>query len=423
MNVTLWTGGIGTIKVKDELKKAVWEVVEREPVLDIHTHLFPPQFGSLNRWGIDELLTYHYLIAELFRSSEITPEAFWKMDRPRQAEAIWEALFLRNTPLSEAAHGVVTVLTAFGLDPRSLELEEIRQFFRDQTPEEHLERVLELSRVEGIVMTNDPFDPQEKAYWEKKTPFDSRFRAVLRLDGLLDWEQAVQRLPADGFRVDRELGAKSFDECRRFLALWIERMKPLYLAASLPHDFRFPEDSPRGKLLEEVILPSCREHDLPFALMIGVRRQVNPLLREAGDGVGKADIEAVLRLCRDAPENRFLVTMLSRENQHELCVAARKFSNLMIFGCWWFLNNPSIVEEITRERLELLGPTFVAQHSDARILDQLVYKWRHFRRLLSDVLYRTYESLLEDGWPVTRDEIQRDTQRLFSENFKKWVRL
>ena len=51
--------------------------------------------------------------------------------------------------------------------------------------------------------------------------------------------------------------------------------------------------------------------------------------------------------------------MLSRENQHELCVAARKFANLMPFGCWWFLNNPSIVSEITRERLELLGPTFI----------------------------------------------------------------
>jgi hypothetical protein len=27
----------------------------------------------------------------------------------------------------------------------------------------------------------------------------------------------------------------------------------------------------------------------------------------------------------------------------------------MPFGCWWFLNNPSLVEEITRERIEMLG--------------------------------------------------------------------
>ena len=53
-------------------------------------------------------------------------------------------------------------------------------------------------------------------------------------------------------------------------------------------------------------------------------------------------------MCREHADNRFLVTMLSRENQHELCVAARKFGNLMPFGCWWFLNNPSLIDEITR---------------------------------------------------------------------------
>ncbi len=51
--------------------------------------------------------------------------------------------------------------------------------------------------------------------------------------------------------------------------------------------------------------------------------------------------------------------MLARENQHELCVTARKFPNLMIFGCWWFLNNPSLIEEITQMRLDLLGLSMI----------------------------------------------------------------
>jgi len=90
--------------------------------------------------------------------------------------------------------------------------------------------------------------------------------------------------------------------------------------------------------------------------------------------VGKADITVVEHLCSEYPRNKFLVTMLTRENQHELCVAARKFRNLLVFGCWWFLNNPSLVEEITRMRFELLGVSVIPQHSDARVLDQLVYK-------------------------------------------------
>ena len=155
--------------------------------------------------------------------------------------------------------------------------------------------------------------------------------------------------------------------------------------------------------------------------MAGVRRSVNPELREAGDGLGRADVSAIERLCAQYPEIRFLVTFLSRENQHELCVAARKFNNLMPFGCWWFLNNPSIVTEITRERLELLGQSFIPQHSDARVLEQLIYKWKHARRQIADALSSSYEQLLQNGRAVTREEIARDVRRMFEGNFNEWV--
>ena len=89
----------------------------------------------------------------------------------------------------------------------------------------------------------------------------------------------------------------------------------------------------------------------------------------------------------------------------------------MPFGCWWFLNNPSIVSEITRERLELLGPSFIPQHSDARVLEQLIYKWRHARREIAAALYDSYELLLHSGRAVTPAEISRDVRRLFSGNF------
>ncbi len=120
---------------------------------------------------------------------------------------------------------------------------------------------------------------------------------------------------------------------------------------------------------------------------------------------------------------RFLVTLLSRENQHELCVYARKFANIMPFGCWWFLNNPSIVAEITRERLEMLGATFVAQHSDARVLDQLLYKWPVSRKVVGEALADTYEALADAGRPITKADIDADVRRLFRDNFRGWVGL
>jgi hypothetical protein len=176
-----------------------------------------------------------------------------------------------------------------------------------------------------------------------------------------------------------------------------------------------------SKILNEAVLPACREFRLPMSLMIGVRRQVNPALRLAGDAVGRADLRALENVCRQFPDNRFLVSVLSRENQHELCVYARKFSNMLPFGCWWFLNNHSIVEEITRERLEMLGTSFIPQHSDSRVLEQMIYKWRNTRSLLSRVLAEFYQLLADDGRRVSAEEIRRDVIRLFRGNFERFV--
>src|SRR3954469_19928643 len=152
---------------KSELRRVVEDVINRTPVIDIHTHLFAPAFGELSLFGIDELLTYHYLIAELFRSTWVTTECFWQMGKPEQADLIWKTLFVENTPLSEATQGIVTVLSSFGLDVGAADLAEARAFFRSQHLAEHLDRVMSMAGVSAVVMTNDPFDAREARIWEE----------------------------------------------------------------------------------------------------------------------------------------------------------------------------------------------------------------------------------------------------------------
>lgn len=407
---------------EDQIQSTVEEILAATQFVDMHTHLFPPAFGKLSLWGIDELLTYHYLEAEFFRSSTLTHDHYWSLSKKDQADAIWRALFVENSPVSEATRGVTAVLSAFDLPTDSADLSEARSFFASQTAAAHMRRVLELGGVSRVVMTNDPLDPDEARVWMNGVEPDPQFQAVLRLDRILrGWSQNWQVLNSQGYDVDDGVSGKSVAEIRRFLSHWCERMRPAYLAVSLPYTFQFPDDTSQSKILSEAVLPACRELGLPLSLMIGVRYQVNPKLRLGGDGVGRADLGALESLCRDYPENRFLVSVLSRENQHELCVYARKFNNLMPFGCWWFLNNPSMVEEITRERLELLGASFIPQHSDARVLEQVIYKWRNTRRTLAPLLAQTYRRISQDGRSVTRQDIQRDVNRLFCSNFEQWV--
>jgi hypothetical protein len=404
------------------LRDRVREIVDKTPVLDFHTHLYPPSFG-MTLWGADEILTYHYLVAEVMRFAPITPAQFFAMEKPAQADLIWDTLFVRNSPISEATTGVCTIFSAFGLDPRAKDLREARAFFSAQPTADHFTRVMRLGGIEALVMTNDPFDERESPHWETGSARDPRFHAALRLDPLLNaWPDASQKLRERGYACD-QLDHATIWEIRRFLEDWIVRMNPLYAAVSLPPSFAYPQDSARITVLKEAVLPVCREHNLPFAMMIGVRKQVNPALGDAGDSVGIGDVGVVERLCHDFPDNRFLVTMLARENQQALCVAARKFANLLPFGCWWFMNNPSLVAETTQMRLEMLGPSFVPQHSDARVLEHLIYKWRHSRREIAGALANRYEALASTGWSPTDAEIERDSRLLLHDNAATWLGL
>ena len=410
-------------RLDDHLEELVERLVEKTPAYDIHTHLYAPGFGSLLRWGIDDLLVYHSLVAEGFRHWDIPYETFWALDKATQAELIWTALFVQHSPISEACRGVLTTLHALGLDVRKRDLPAMRHWFAEHKIEGHLMRVMDLAGVRAICMTNSPFDDQERSVWEGGWAHDPRFTSALRIDPLLlDWPASAQRLSQWGYSVTAELTQSTLSEVRRFLADWSRRMNALYVMVSLPPDFQYPARTDSIRLIEEAVLPHCREHDLAFALMPGVRRAVNPALREAGDSVGRADLAAFERLFAAYPRNRFLVTVLSRENQHELCVVARKFRNLHLFGCWWFTNVPSIIDEMTRMRIELLGLSMTAQHSDARVLDQLIYKWGHSRRIIAGVLKEKYADLAATGWVVTEAEIQRDMEALFGGSFEAFLK-
>src|SRR5499433_239104 len=144
-----------------ELKKHVQLVMSTVPVIDVHTHLFPPEFDGLFLHGIDDLLNYHYLVAEFFRSTNLSHAAFWKLTKTQRADLVWQAMFVANTPLSEAACGIVCILEAFGLDTRARDLTEARAFFSSQELHEHFDRVMELASVTDVVMTNDPFSERE----------------------------------------------------------------------------------------------------------------------------------------------------------------------------------------------------------------------------------------------------------------------
>ena len=126
---------------RDQIFSTVRQALADQPVTDLHTHLYAPGFGTpvgnrsghtdpsgLLLWGVDELITYHYLIAEVYRvvpATVLPYEHFFKMTKSQQADHIWKHLFVERTPISEACRGILTTLQRLGLDPNENSVEPI----------------------------------------------------------------------------------------------------------------------------------------------------------------------------------------------------------------------------------------------------------------------------------------------------------
>src|SRR5687768_9608445 len=159
---------------------AVEKALRAQPIIDMHTHLYPPTFGTpdankggqvdangLLLWGSDELLTYHYLVAEVYRvvpASKLPYADFWKMSKSQQADHIWKHLFQERSPISEACRGVLTTIKNLGLDPSDTPAN-WRKHFAQQDTSAHIDKVMQLSNVKLITMNNAVFDVIEGNSW------------------------------------------------------------------------------------------------------------------------------------------------------------------------------------------------------------------------------------------------------------------
>ena len=85
----------------------------------------------------------------------------------------------------------------------------------------------------------------------------------------------------------------------------------------------------------------------------------------------------------------------------------------MAIGHWWFNYHPGLVEQDLRMRLEMTGDRFIPFNSDARVLENLIPKWRRFRQILARVLGEKYQDLHDAGRTVTRAGIAQTLRTLF----------
>ena len=120
----------------------------------------------------------------------------------------------------------------------------------------------------------------------------------------------------------------------------IKISNPIYFAVSV--DGRNIKKIFNSKYMKNVILPMLEKRNIPIMILIGVKRNVNKNFKDGGDGIGNEDCSYLESIVRKNQKIKFLVTHLSDLSQYKLIVLSRKFSNLKLFGFWWFLNQRKI---------------------------------------------------------------------------------
>ena len=394
----------------DNLPDKLFNSMHSTPIFDLHTHLFPPTHKGYYLLGLKNLLNYHYLIAELLTATNIEPSIFYSYNNDKKASLVWNELFVKRTPVSEACAGVLTILKQLNIEINNKSFALICDEYDQKINSD--KNILELSNVSSLVMTNNPFDLDEWSLFNNNDWNKKIYLSSLRLDDLiLDYQESLKK-------VNDQSTDSSENNIIDYLEKCYLQSNPVYAAVSLNTDsFNiFLQTSTWKK-----IFIWLQSKNLPLTLMLGVNRGVNKSFGLAGDGIGSINLKELSDLCNIYPKNKFLVTCLSFNDQHELVVLGRKHPNLRIFGFWWFMNQPSIIKQILKMRIDMLGFSFIPQHSDARVSDQLIYKWIHFKKILYPVLLEYYQDLIDKNFPISETIIERDMHNLFCANAKDFL--
>jgi len=391
----------------NQIKFYIEKFVNSTPIFDVHTHLFPSKFEKFYNVGLVKLLNYHYLKAELFSLGKINIKNFNKLSDHKKALIIWNNLFLNRYPFSTATQGILKILQIYGVNDVNQKFETIFKITNENQLSEG--DIFQITGVKQVVMTNNPFNKKENIILRFNK--DKRYLPSIRIDDLFN----VTKNTIASYNL------KTFDNIKKtinFITDIIRSIKPTYFSLSTENFKEFNEE-----LFFKNFFLLLRQNNTPMMLLIGVKRGVNKLYSEAGDGIGTVDLNKLENILIKFPKNKFLVSCLDLKDQFRLSVIARKFQNLKIVGFWWFNNNESIIENVLKQRFELLGDNFILQHSDARIIDQLVYKWLDFKSVYIKVMVEKYNKLLSLGYKIKASDLEKKINIHFEEMPKKNIRL
>lgn len=362
----------------DALVRTLYDEICRIPLLDPHSHIDP--FAPTAR-SLDDLLGYHYY-TELAHSAGMDQAPFGTDVDPRERCRAILAHMDRFDNTAQYSWFVEIVNSFLGLELEAVTAADTDRLFETaqsvfSRPDWEAE-VFRRSNLERIFLTNN-FD-------DRLDGFDtSKYVPCLRVDELvfhLDKPEVRQRLA-------RTTGIEVGDAAslRKAIGELFERFTTAgakACAISLPPGF-----DPRASNAFWLLAEFCREHRLPFDLMIGVNRCVyeNGVFQGQDLFDQRTSLIQYRELFNAFPDVTFCVSVLTSMQNQELVSYSWIFPNVITSGHWWYSNIPGYIEPDLRARLNAVPKTKqLGYYSDAYKLEFVLPKFNMYRRVLAKVL-------------------------------------
>lgn len=402
--------------------------------VDIHVHDMPDCCGEqFALVGPDATIDYHYAYGEYMGGCGLLSEQaqkFWAMKQSERVDLLAKSMFCDGClQTSEARKGILTAASVLGLPTSSGDfmriLREWREMFRELGRERYTDLIFERAGITHVVSTQSPFVPEECQLYlrpEVIDSWDSRYWCGLRWDEFALKPEVSDEICKGLMNRPEAAGSlsqqKTCSASRKLLEFWISHLPNVkYVALSLPGWARLSRECERSQrirqVLSEVIIPVARERKLPVFLMPYVRRGLNANFRNAGDCVERGEINDLIEFISCTPDVVFAVTPLDENDNYPLSFAARALPNLRIWGHWWGNLNPVLIEQQLRLRMQMNGYVHFGVNSDARIRDQLLFKWpRYFRAQKKVLVEEALDQIESTGFPVTIETLRNSIIRL-----------
>jgi|694.fasta_scaffold60504_2 glucuronate isomerase len=400
------------------------------PLVDSHSHVPGPDPVSRT---LDDILGYHYY-TELAHSTGMSKDCLAKDHDPaaRCREILSYLRKLKNTAqYSWFTHICRDFLGFQGGHPNETHAEQLWHEARTVFSRPDWEQtVWKKTNLACVFLTNDFDDALEG--------FDTtRYIPCLRTDDLVFHlhDPAVRNRLEKATAIAPTNAAKTRQAIDKLFAHF-KAKGARACAISLPPSFTpapvsdaaidraLQNPTPGSTELAQgifwILAEHCRDHHLPFDLMIGVNRKVYAAGVFQGQDLfdRRTSLLQYAALFNAFPSVMFPVSVLDGAQNQELASHAWIFPNVIAHGHWWYANVPSIIERDLRDRLNAVPAVkLIGYYSDAYKLEFILPKCSMFRGLLSRILANDFVApgtlTEEEAVGVAGQLLEGNSRRIF----------